>query len=62
MPDFLITDQFTIVHFVPLTERARTWAADHIPDEAFHGPTFVAEHRYAGPIIEGIAEDGLTIA
>ena len=62
MPDFLITDHFTLVQFAPMTDRACVWADEHIGSEAFVGRTFVAERRYAEPIVDGILGDGLTIA
>lgn len=59
--DFHVVNHFTIWQFIMLTDRARAWAEEHIPEEAFMGSAFVAEARYVSPIVEGILADGLTM-
>jgi hypothetical protein len=58
--DFAVANHFTLWRFLPLTARAKKWADDHIPEKAFWGHAFLVEHRYVEPILQGIAEAGLT--
>ena len=64
MPDDVtINNQETIVLFTPNTAAANDWLGEHIGDEAtWYGPSLVVEHRYAGDIIEGMKNDGLSVA
>jgi len=59
--DFQLINHFTLVQFVMLTDQARDWADTHIPPEAFLGSSFVAEARYAEPIVAGIIDAGLLL-
>jgi hypothetical protein len=60
--DFDFNDQGSICLLTPLTEEAQNWVADFLPDDAMRwGPAIVIEHRYAGPVLKGIQNDGLVI-
>lgn len=63
--DFRIQDEGTIVVLHPLNDCAREWIGDHLyagdDGPQWWGGGVVIEHRYAGDIITGIAQDGLTI-
>lgn len=62
MTDFLIQNEGTISILHPKTEAAKEWVAEHLPEGSMSwaGGT-VIEHRYVGPIIEGIQGDGLSV-
>ena len=63
MADFLVQNEGTCVVVTPVTPAAKTWVAEHIPDDA---PTWcggvVIEHRYAFDVLDGIVNDGLVVA
>jgi hypothetical protein len=60
--DFDFNNQGSICLLTPRTKEAEHWAAEFLPEDAMRwGPSIVIEPRYAGPIIEGIHEEGLTI-
>ena len=65
-PDFSIEGEgrFCTVYLLrPLTPAAFDWIGEHIPEDAQRlGNAVAIEHRYIGPIAEGILEDGLVIA
>lgn len=62
MSDFLFADHGSVTILTPLTEAAQEWADNNLPDDALtFGRGIVIEPRYAGPILEGIVEDGLTV-
>ncbi len=47
----------------PLTPAAFNWIEEHIPEDAQRlGTAIAVEHRYIGPIAEGILADGLVLA
>lgn len=61
--DFVVENHGSIFLLRPLTESARIWVDEHIgTDNGFqpYYPTVVIEPRYAGAILEGIREYGLT--
>lgn len=61
--DFVFVDGGTIFLLNPVSEAAKAWVADHIPEDAqWLGPRVAVEHRYIGAIIEGIQGDGLSVA
>jgi hypothetical protein len=58
--DFQVSNQGTIFILIPLTDAAKGWVREHIPDDAqTWARGIVVEHRYIGPILEGIDADGL---
>lgn len=61
MPDFRVIDFGSLVQFEPMTADAVAWWDEHTDVEEFCAQNHVAEHRYAGDIINGILADGLTI-
>lgn len=60
--DFHIEDNFSLILLRPLTDAAREWTGEHIPDATWFGTAVVVEHRYIADIVEGIKNDGLTFA
>ena len=63
MADFTLSGGGTVYILTPLTEAARQWVAEHIPDDAMRwGADGVAiEHRYVDAIVTGIIADGLEV-
>jgi hypothetical protein len=59
--DFIVTNHGTIVLFSPLTATAREWWSDNVADGMHFGASNVVEPRYAGDILDGIMNDGLTV-
>jgi hypothetical protein len=61
--DFIVSNHGSIFILQALTEEARQWVADHLPDDALtwgQGGT-VVEHRYIADIVDGIRGDGLSV-
>ncbi len=62
-PDFLLSDHGSLFLLQPLTSHAWAWIAHHIDADAPRmGSAVAIERRYVGPIVEGIAGDGLIVA
>jgi hypothetical protein len=62
-PDFVFRDEGSIVMLQPVSEAAKGWADDHLPDDRLvWGPHIVIDHRMFPPIAEGIADAGLVLA
>jgi hypothetical protein len=61
--DFLVVNHGTMTILHALSEDARAWVDEHLPDDVLTwGPTgTVIEPRDVAPILDGIASDGLTI-
>jgi predicted thioesterase len=63
--DFLVTGEgpFTTVYLLhPLTDAAREWVAEHLPEDAMRlGNAIAVEHRYIGDIVDGARNDGLSV-
>lgn len=62
-PD-VITDNFgSIVGITPMTPAAREWIDENCQTEPWQwlGATLNVDTRYAGPILEGMAEAGLIL-
>lgn len=64
MSDFDFADHGSICLLTPRTPSAFDWVDEHLPDDAMRwGPeSIVVEPRYAAPILEGIEDEGLTVA
>lgn len=61
-PDFIFTSHGSVCLLYPATPAAREWISEHIPEDAQRlGDAVAIEPRYAGDILEGAANDGLTI-
>lgn len=59
--DYTVTNHGSIWLIQPLTETAANWFADNLdPDCMMHGSAYAVEPRYAGDILMGAQEYGLT--
>ena len=61
-PDFDVTFHGSVVSFALLTPAARTWINDNVQLEPWQwlgDATFVVDHRFAQPLIDGIRGAGL---
>ena len=59
-----LQNEGSIILLYPQTNAARAWVEEYIgQDNSFqpYWPTVVVEPRYCGPILEGIAVDGLAV-
>ena len=62
-PDVIVNFQGSVVGFTPRTDAAREWIEDNVQAEDYQwmGPTLWVDHRYAGPLCDGMAADGLEL-
>lgn len=61
-PDVLIINHGSLVGMTPMSDTAREWMNEHIPDDAqWLGRQLMVEPRYAGDIIDGMQGDGLVV-
>jgi len=61
-PDITIQNHGSIFLFVPHTETASQWIADHLPEDRIEYTGGVAvEHRYARDLAAGMLADGLKV-
>ena len=61
--DVEVIDHGTIVLFRPLTDACRAWIDDNVEEEAmWFGGALAVEHRYAPYLIEGMVDNGLSLA
>jgi hypothetical protein len=65
MPDFTIhadSPHPTVLLLAPQNRRARDWCVEHLPGDAqMRAHSYAVEHRYIGPIAEGILDAQMTI-
>lgn len=62
MADFQIVNHGSICTVTPLTEAAQSWWNDNVdPDAMQIGGGYAVEPRYAGDIIDGVIEEGMTV-
>ena len=60
--DFSVGGGGTIYTLLPLTQAAKDWVAEHLPDDCpALGSNLCIEHRFIGDIVQGIIADGLTV-
>lgn len=60
--DVVVRDEGSIFIVTPVSEDAKGWVEEHIPDDAqWFGSGFVVEHRYVADIVDGMIADGLTV-
>ena len=60
--DFHLYGHGSISILAPISQAAKDWVADHIPDDAqWFGHGIAIEHRYVHDIVEGLQADGLTL-
>ena len=61
--DFALADHGTIAVLTPKSAAARAWCEEHLPEDAQRlGAGYAIEPRYADPILDGIAEEGLSVS
>jgi hypothetical protein len=62
--DFTLQGEGTISILIAHTPQADAWVDEHIPEDATRWGLsgVVIEHRYVENIVQGIADDGLSIA
>ncbi len=63
MSDFRIDGEGSIYILTPITESAREWCEEYLPDDALRWGArgYVVEHRYIEDIAGGILAEGLTV-
>jgi len=62
MPDFRVKNEGTIWLFEPVTEQATDWVNDNVLTCDWWGNSFVVEHRYGPPLLEGIVDAELEVS
>lgn len=61
MTDFTFVNHGSITVLTPLTEAGSEWLDEHTPSAQTWCGGIVIEPRYTGAILEGLADDGLTV-
>lgn len=53
----------TVYLFTPLTQVAKDWVEEHVQVAGYQqfGPGFAVDHRYAGPLADGMEAAGLVV-
>jgi hypothetical protein len=60
--DFRLRDEGTILLLYPISDDAVGWVDEFLPsDRTTWGGGIIVEHRYIGPILDGIDSDGLVV-
>ena len=60
--DFRLLCDESIGILYAISDEAVAWVDEYLPANALRwGSGYVIEHRYVGPILEGIAADGLVV-
>lgn len=64
MADFDFQDHGSICLLTPVSEVASQWCDEHLPEDAmrWHQFSYVIEPRYVQNILDGIAEEGMTVS
>jgi hypothetical protein len=61
-PDFEVQNEGSIYLLRPMSEGARIWCAEHLPEDAPRfGVAYAVEHRYIRDIVEGVMADGYNV-
>lgn len=62
-PDFLIENHGSIYLLRPTNDSAREFLAESVdPDNSqWFGGALVVEHRYIGPLVDNLREDGFVL-
>ena len=62
--DFSIQDEGSILILNLLSKAAQDWAEEYLPEDrmSWGKNGVVVEHRYIGPIVDGMIAEGLTHA
>jgi len=62
-PDFRCENHGSLFLLYPLTQSARSWIEQHLPEDVQRfSNAVVVEHRYIWAILVGIQNDGLTVS
>jgi hypothetical protein len=63
-PDVRLAFHGSLAFITPLTDVAQVWISAHLAGEESlcWGPSLVIEPRYLGPIVAGMADEGLVFA
>ena len=62
-PDARFSDHGSIILMTPLSQAAKDWIKEHLPQEViWFGDAIAIEPRYAGDIFDGLIADGLTLS
>lgn len=60
--DARVYNEDSIFLVEPVSPAAWTWLTDNVGDNVqYFGGNLVVEHRYIGPLVEGMLEDGLVV-
>jgi hypothetical protein len=51
---FQINNHGSLIGFTPVDDTAQSWWDEHVQECPKMGDQYLVEHRYAGPILEGI--------
>lgn len=65
MADFAFAHHGSVTVLVPLNDTAREWIDENVAqteETQWFGKGLVIEPRYADPVLDGIAEAGLTVS
>lgn len=62
MSDFIVINNGSTISFMCLTDAARSWCQEHLPDDCpmMGADTYVVEVNYARDIQNGMESNGLT--
>ena len=63
-PDFDVRNEGSIVQFMPWSKAAEEWIEANVQYEPWQrlGRSLNVDHRYAEALLQGIVNDGLTVA
>lgn len=62
-PDFVAENCGSLFMLQPVSDAAKEWVDEHLPEDAqWLGPRVAIDHRCFPPIAEGIVNDGLSLA
>jgi hypothetical protein len=60
--DFFVQNEGSLFLLRPLTDAAREWIGEYIPEGAqTWGDAIVIEHRYIADVVAGAQRDGLVV-
>ena len=61
--DVQVDDEGTVFLFTPISQVAKEWVQQHVVLENWQwlGGSFAVDHRFALPLAEGMAQDGLRV-
>lgn len=61
-PDFVFNNHGSVCLLTPMTDEAKRWVIDHLPeDRTYFGASVAIEPRCANAILEGIVNAGLLL-